>query len=499
MNMGAKSEGSGNMHRCRLLIWIATAVLFMAVMRYNIRADDASLGAVGYGVVPLQNDQVTMAAERVEAEIRGDQAWVTCIFTFTNTGDATQLLIGFPQAQPTEGGAPELLDFQAFVDGEEMPVTFHPNVQPEGEWDYAGWHTFTVPFAAGQTCTIRNTYHGRLTWLSNGGRFFEYILHTGAVWQGPIGQADIIVHWQRDREVAPGTLSGSPPGYLLGQRELHWHFTNLEPTVEDDIRVLFRPIYGPHSLGTATASSGQVQPARTGYSLPAALFADGDPATAWRAEGETVGAWAIWSYHSYPHYASPTLGLGILPGMAGDEDAFRAHGRPKEVLVRVARLKEDVSVHWGDAVDALPVVAPIPDSFSHPVPQLEITEHRLTLEDAPRWQFLRFEKPATALAFQVVVESVYPGERYNDVAIAKVLFPLLEEDLPSMPAQLPATGGETVGVLAENTPLWVGWKVAPRAVGITAALLLPVIILRVRRRNRSRQQQDSETLSRRKE
>ena len=135
-----------------------------------------------------------MAAEHVDAEIRGDQAWVTCIFT--NTGPATERLMGFPQA--LEGDSPELLDFRAFVDQNEVSVTFRPNAQPQGEWDYAGWHTFTVPFAAGQTRTVRNTYQGRLTWESNGARLFEYVLHTGAAWQGPIGQADITVHWHRD-------------------------------------------------------------------------------------------------------------------------------------------------------------------------------------------------------------------------------------------------------------------------------------------------------------
>lgn len=116
--------------RCKLLSLIATAGLFLAILPHTVRADAASLGAVGYGVVPLDNDQVAMAAERVEAEIRGDEAWVTCLFTFTNTGPATEVLMGFPQAQPIEGGVTELFDFRAFVDEEEVPVTFRQNGQP---------------------------------------------------------------------------------------------------------------------------------------------------------------------------------------------------------------------------------------------------------------------------------------------------------------------------------------------------------------------------------
>ena len=417
-----------------LLCLMIMAGFFLAILAYAAQADDTSLGAVGYGVVPLDNDQVTMAAERVEAEIRGDQAWVTCVFTFTNTGPAVEVLMGFPQAQSLMGGESKLMDFRAFVDSEDVPVIFRPNAQPQGDWDYAGWYTFNVSFAAGQTRVVRNTYHGRLNLVSNGSRAFEYILHTGATWRDAIEQVDIVVRWQKDRDVRPDTISASPSGYVQGQRELHWHFIDLEPDHEDDIRVFFRPIYGPSNLGMAAASSGRVQPATIGYGLPAALFSDSDPVTAWQAEGETKGAWVIWSYDSYPHYATPTLGLGILPGMAGDMDAFLAHGRPREVLVRLVRLK--------DGVEMPPMISPTQRSFLNPGPGLEITEHRLVLEDTPCWQFMRLEKPAIVLAFQVVVESIYPGEQYGDVAIAEVLFPLLEEDLESAPGSLPVGRGE---------------------------------------------------------
>ncbi|MBC7264606.1 MAG: hypothetical protein H5T64_09685 [Chloroflexi bacterium] len=456
----------------KLLALVALAGFFLMVIAYSAQADDASLGAVGYGVVPLDSNQVTMTAEQVEAEIRDDQAWVTCVFTFTNAGPPIEVLMGFPQARSIrEGEAPELMEFRAFVDDEEVPVTFLPNAQPQGEWDYEGWHTFKVPFAASQTRTMRNTYHGRLTWYSNGDRAFEYILRTGSTWQGPIGQADIVVRWERDRYVVPETLSARPSGYLQGQRELRWHFTNLEPTLEDDIRISFRPVYGPHNLGSASASSGHVNPAQTGYGLPAALFSDGDQATAWQSNGETAGAWIAWSYTGYPHYATPTLGLGILPGATDAE--FRAHGRPKEILVRLARLKE--------GAELLPVFIPIEESFLNPVRQLEITEHHLTLEDAARWQFLQLEKPATILAFQVVVESVYPGERYNDVAIAEVLFPLLEEDLVSPPVLSPNAREEgPVGPMKESLPLVLRSVLLPT--GMIVAILAGVGLFWLRRR-----------------
>lgn len=446
------------------LYLIAVAGLVLAMLPYAAQADDASLGAVGYGVVPLDNDQVTMAAERVDAEIRGDRAWVTCVFTFTNTGPPTEVLMGFPQADSTRGES-ELVDFRAFVDEVEIPVAFRHDTQTQARSEYpvAGWHTFTVAFAPGQTHIVRNTYHGRLTRVSNGGRIFEYILHTGATWKGPIGQADIVVRWQRDRDVAPESLSAHPTGYAKGRRELRWHFSNFEPSREDDIGVHFRPVYGPHNLGIDPSFWGQVPPSRSEPGRPPEpLIADNDPATAWISpeevpSGDLAEPWVAWSYGTFPHYSTETLGLGILPGVAGDEDAFRAHGRPKEVLVRLARLRE--------GAETMPAITPVPPFFLlSPEPELELTEHRLVLEDAPHWQFLRLEKPATVLAFQVVVETVYPGESHHDVAIAELLFPLLEEDLESVPVLLPFTGeGSQVG--------FGPWVTAPAAM-VLASLTL---------------------------
>lgn len=116
--------------------------------------------------------------------------------------------------------------------------------------------------------------------------------------------------------------------------------------------------------------------------------------------------------------------------------------------MRLAQLK--------DGVEALPVVSPAQRLFLDPEPGLKITEHRLILEDAPCWQFMRLEEPVTVLAFQVVVESIYPGAQYDDVAIAEVLFPLLEEDLGSAPGSVPVAEAQSHGVLGP----WVAMMAA---------------------------------------
>jgi hypothetical protein len=425
----------------RLVAALALAGAWLVATSAITRADDGFMGAVGSSVMPMQNDQVTMSAERVDALIRGDQASVSCVFTFTNSGPPTTVLMGFPQMnseRSNESG--KLLGFTAEVDGKAAAVTFKPQVENSSQpVMYAGWYTFNVPFAARQTRIVRNTYHGGLSGFSDGTRAFGYILHTGATWLGPIGRADVNVRWLKDRDVLPGTIHGMPSGYEVSDHLLHWHFTNLEPTTDDDILAIFDPAKGPHNEpGTVEASSGENAPVRTQWSVSNAFDAtpiiDGDPATAWRSTGEAAGAWVGWLSDIY-RVSPSTVGLGILPGVAANNTDFKAHGRPKQVMVRFAVRQPNATIlptlSAGDSIAGI---------FDHPTAGLAIVDRSITLKDSPTWQYLRLSQPADAIGFQVIVQSVYPGTSYNDVAISEVLFPLLPDDVSSPPGTIPLTG-----------------------------------------------------------
>lgn len=259
--------------------FVATGLvgLIALILCATARADDSSLGAVGSSVIPLQNDHVTMAAERVDAVIRGNQAWVTCVFTFTNTnsGPPASVLMGFPQmaVEPLRG-APELLGFQTEVDGKAVQTSFKKQQQQSEDEQYAGWYTFNVSFAAGQTRTVRNTYHGRLTFISDGELGFSYVLHTGATWLGSIGRADVTVRWLSDKDVRPGSTSANPPGYQIGNHEAHWHFTNLEPTDQNDVYFFFRSasVQSPGMPSTGTDKSSQLAQALLLVSIAVTLI-----------------------------------------------------------------------------------------------------------------------------------------------------------------------------------------------------------------------------------
>jgi hypothetical protein len=258
--------------------WLA-AISLLAATAF---ADDGYLGIVGSNVVPLQSENITLSSEHVEVVVADGYASVTCIFTFTNSGPATTVLMGFPELQPSERREnTSLQDFTAEVDGVRVPVVYRlqdatptptssatattsvrPNGTPSGATAsamslstatatsshnptivvpdaarrrYRAWHTFDVPFAEGQVRIVRNSYRGPLGGTSDGSHSFEYVLETGSTWLGAIADATIDVRWSFPPYLANGpaepygVYQAEPEGYTAGDHTLQWRFHNLEP------------------------------------------------------------------------------------------------------------------------------------------------------------------------------------------------------------------------------------------------------------------------------
>ena len=222
----------------------------------TLYADDASVGPQGTGVVPLHNDAVEMTSERVDVYLYDGWAYVEATFVLHNTGPAVDLLVGFPQ----EGKDPRdednrghltIRDFTARVDSTPLPLTYQSASTAPAGWKrhIVGWHTFRVPFAAGQTRTVHHTYLIQPTWFSDGSTAFTYILSTGAVWKGAIGQATLVVHPSGGFRAEDLTVCDpedlvcpqSPRRYSIEKGALVWRFRQLEPSSRDDIAVLARP------------------------------------------------------------------------------------------------------------------------------------------------------------------------------------------------------------------------------------------------------------------
>lgn len=176
------------MWKVKVSVLIASAiVLCSALFGYiSIYADDGSIGRIPDGVFPMQENDVKMESEEITVDL--DKNSVECIFTFHNTGKSKNVYMGFPgKLDKTMGGDLtkdvdlELGNFKTFINGKEMPVTRQKGVQnynteTSNALHYSEWFTFTVPFKADETVTIRNTYDYCPSYDSIGDVFTGYVI-----------------------------------------------------------------------------------------------------------------------------------------------------------------------------------------------------------------------------------------------------------------------------------------------------------------------------------
>lgn len=154
--------------------------------------------------------------------------------------------MGFPVSYPDfmmNRGDPELHDFAAWVDGVPVAVRREKSGEPvEPLTDSGGrllrypeWITWTVPFEAGQTRTVRSTYWGRNYDSAVGTAATGYILRSGAGWKGPIGEAVIIA--QFDEAIFPGQIRAFPASYRWEGERMVWRMRDFEPERDISIQV----------------------------------------------------------------------------------------------------------------------------------------------------------------------------------------------------------------------------------------------------------------------
>lgn len=337
-------------------------------------------------VAPQQNTTVSMRYETVSLVpyLQGSDVmlYVNVRYVFVNPGAASDLLVGFPEMRggitdhscPSYCGAPgetwsftphaTIEAFRAEAGGRPLAVRTLP-----GRGEYTRWHTFTVPFGAGET-SLRNDYVARpgvTRSASNTSQELrydaEYILHTGSQWAGSIGSGDITV-WN-------------------GRSQRLRHFTDLRPTPRDDVHVpldvtvtpspgrpLFLWNYGngaqaetvePRLEGSAVLRESSHRADDTLGHL-GAMALDGDPSTAWIDNGPRggIGEWL----------QVPTHRMGRIRGLS-----VRSGARSPGVS-RIRRLRltcfdlegndrtltelESQSVELSDATDAQSVPLPTP-------------------------------------------------------------------------------------------------------------------------------------------
>lgn len=246
----------------RLFAFVLAVCIFVSLFPMTVSADDGTLGGTGITVFPIFDTEVEMEEEIIDIVVRDGCSYVTCQFFFHNTGESTDLLVGFPTQYPGGYESQEALDtemaeeyfdemyvtqlnwFRTFVDGERVRVSVKKGLVPEGnnteELYFPQWYTWRMHFAANERIKVVNKY-----WMENsfGGESTEwisYILRSGATWKGPIGKITVRMQLE-DYDLSDTSFPGMPPTYIEENGTIVWEAEDLEPLDDADVWTIDTP------------------------------------------------------------------------------------------------------------------------------------------------------------------------------------------------------------------------------------------------------------------
>lgn len=390
-------------------------------------ADDGRIGGQPGNVHVVGSDDIRMEAETVQAVLYGRFAEYVVDFKFVNSGPAQTVRLGFPYGLDDKTGdwpPLALAGFLAYQDGKPLGVTLSTGT--DGPLA-TGWFEHTATFSPGTTM-IRVRYVTRpsvtagiypedasesapmqYAGMAGSTAWYPYTLHTGAGWAGTIGRAVIrytasvdFEGWAFGTGSAPEELWGTrPAGFTRpDERTLQWIIENFEPLLDaesfsspfDIAATYYEPSYQGYDGGIrpewaqppiAEVKASTVSPvAERGYPDQLRFPAEnvlGDPSTSWiSAGGNAAGAWLTLTAGGRRAMQE----LRIVPGYARTPSDYLEHGRPRRIEVR-----------FDDGTVAT-----------------------FELADEPTVQ--RFPLSVNVRQATITITDVYPGSRYDDVAIA---------------------------------------------------------------------------------
>ena len=209
-----------------------------------VSADDTEFAGEGETVWPIESKEIEMVAETVMVK-PGKTGWdADCIFILRNTGESTEVQVGFPDVTD-EGPGADLTErtikyFRCFVDGKEVQVEHKAGIQDSlnSRLNYPFAYIWKMSFKKGQVRAVRNTYNFGGLYRSDGTIELNYILTTGALWKGKIKSALIV--FDLGKLDPRFTYSIKPPGYMIKNHQISWTFKDFEP--EADIEIGLSPL-----------------------------------------------------------------------------------------------------------------------------------------------------------------------------------------------------------------------------------------------------------------
>ncbi len=308
-----------NLFRLALLLLTASALLA------NGGSWEFGVPGTGSAAATEQNAKtdVTIDDEHLEIDLHQEFAAVEVRYTMRNTGAAVDQPFFFP----VEKWQQDLDDYRIEVDGrlliwEPRSVQKAPakeNVQtmvippkPTRTWKHS-----VIPFGAGQVRRVMIRYRSKHaaageSWSDDtlsGATTFAYAFSPASTWKNPIQKGTVIINV---RTAIPELVSVERPKGRFrpdGPSRLKWEFTNLRPTLDDDLKVLIEPsfnIYPRRNRENPDDNSGQryrIEKARyflehTDYSVSASSTLSSTKPDQYAAEnvrnlfGHNKSAWA---------------------------------------------------------------------------------------------------------------------------------------------------------------------------------------------------------------
>ena len=207
-------------------------------------ADDTAFEGEGQTVWPVKNKEIEMVAETVKVQ-KGEEEWeANCIFILRNTGESTEVQIGFPDLTERSPGRETLLgtinNFKCFVDGNEVQAEHKKGVldplDPEFAYPFA--YVWKTVFQKGQTHKVINTYSFKGIFSSDGTTSLKYVLKTGSLWKEKIRKA--VIEFDLG-EIDPHFASSiSPSGFVIRKNGIRWVFSDFEPKEDIEISYNYR-------------------------------------------------------------------------------------------------------------------------------------------------------------------------------------------------------------------------------------------------------------------
>jgi len=238
---------------CAVALFLLTLLPVVGATAMPAYADVAPpVQAPGSNPAPSAPTKVQMLSEKVVLQVlrvkgKGNDdlplAQVSASFIMRNGGSADEsMTVRFPINDPGGngdgfGGQPEIRNVAIKVNGSPVRTSVVTTPNPHGpKQPDIKWAAFDTTFPADKDTFIEVSYALDSTGYLPYGTF-NYILETGAGWEGQIGDAQIMLNLPYDATDENVVLEESTPNGVIAGGNVSWEFKNIKPKREDNFHV----------------------------------------------------------------------------------------------------------------------------------------------------------------------------------------------------------------------------------------------------------------------